>query len=310
MRIHRDLDNLPAFSHAVVTLGTFDGVHRGHREIIRRLAAAAEEKNGESVLLTFWPHPRMVLHPDDDSLKLLNTINEKIELLEQTGLGHLVIAPFTKEFSRLSSLDFIREILAGKLRAKHIVIGYDHHFGKNREGSYEQLEECAPIFDFELEQVPAFLVDDVAISSSKIRKELQFGDLTKGNTYLGYDYFVTGNVIKGYKRGRELGYPTANVGLSDKYKLLPADGIYAVRAEIKGRLYNGMASLGFNPTFAQVPRTLEVNIFDFTDEIYDERIRVFFLAFLRKEAKFATVADLIRQIDADKLHALKFFSNP
>jgi riboflavin kinase/FMN adenylyltransferase len=310
MKIHKDLDNLPPFSNAVVTLGTFDGVHRGHQKIIDRLSAVAREKNGESILLTFWPHPRMVLHPEDDSLKLLNTVDEKIELLEKTGLDHLIIAPFTKEFSLLSSADFIKDILVGRLRTKHLVVGYDHHFGKNREGTYEQLQECAPVYRFGLEQVQALIIDDVAVSSSKIRKELQFGDLVRANSWLGYKYFATGNVIKGFKRGRELGYPTANVQLNEKYKLLPADGIYAVKAEIKGRVYNGMASLGFNPTFENVPKTLEVNIFDFTDEIYEERIRVFFFAFLRKEAKFATVADLIRQIDADKLHALKIFSNP
>jgi riboflavin kinase/FMN adenylyltransferase len=310
MKIHRDLDSLPSFKNAVVTLGTFDGVHQGHQKIIDRLNEVAREVDGESVLLTFWPHPRMVLQPDDESLKLLNTIDEKIELLEKAGLHHLVIAPFTHEFSRLSYLDFIRDILVDKLHVKHLIVGHDHHFGKNREGSFEQLQECAPIFNFGLEQVQALLVDDIAISSSKIRKELLFGDLVRANRYLGYDYFATGNVIKGFKRGRELGYPTANVGINEKYKLLPADGIYVVRAEVKGMLYKGMASLGYNPTFEDVPRTLEVNIFDFSDEIYDERIRVFFLAFLRKEANFATVADLIRQIDADKLHALKFFSNP
>jgi riboflavin kinase/FMN adenylyltransferase len=310
MKIHRDIETLPAFRNAIVTLGTFDGVHQGHQKIIDRLNEVAREKDGESVLLTFWPHPRMVLQPDDESLKLLNTIDEKIELLEKAGLHHLIIAPFTREFSRMSYLDFIRDILVEKLRVKHLIVGHDHHFGKNREGSYEQLQECAPIFDFGLEQVQALLIDDVAISSSKIRKELQFGDLVRANRYLGYDYFATGNVIKGFQRGRELGYPTANVELSEKYKLLPADGIYAVRAEVNGLLYNGMASLGYNPTFENVPRTLEVNLFNFSDEIYGERIRVFFLAFIRKEANFATVADLIRQIDADKLHALKFFSNP
>ncbi|RYD75602.1 MAG: riboflavin biosynthesis protein RibF, partial [Sphingobacteriales bacterium] len=269
----------------------------------------AAEKGGESVLLTFWPHPRMVLQGDDNSLKLLNTIEEKTKLLEKAGLQNLIIAPFTLDFSRMNYLEFVREILVNTLHVKDLIVGHDHHFGKNREGSYEQLLECAPVYDFSLQQVEALEIDNVAISSSKIRHALQEGDIEKANHFLGYTYMVNGEVVKGFQRGREMGFPTANIKIQEKYKQLPADGIYAVRAKCFGKTYNGMASLGYNPTFSDTGKTLEVNIFDFDSDIYGEKIEVEFLAFLRKEAKFADVAALIKQINADKAEALKFFTN-
>jgi riboflavin kinase/FMN adenylyltransferase len=203
----------------------------------------------------------------------------------------------------------VREILVNTLQTKHLIIGYDHHFGKNREGSYEQLQECAPVYDFELEQVQAYEIDGVAISSSKIRTALQEEDIEKANHFLGYPYMANGKVVKGFQRGRDLGYPTANVQIEEKYKLLPADGIYAVAVKYLGNTYEGMASLGFNPTFSNIAKSLEINIFNFNKDLYGKKIEVNFLAFLRKEAKFADVAALIQQIDADKAEALKFFTN-
>ncbi|MGZ5282409.1 MAG: bifunctional riboflavin kinase/FAD synthetase [Bacteroidia bacterium] len=309
MRIFNSIEEVPEFKETVLTLGTFDGVHLGHQKIIKRLSQVADEKGGESVLLTFWPHPRMVLQGDDNSLKLLNTIEEKTRLLEKAGLQNLIIAPFTLAFSRMSYLEFVREILVNTLHTKHLIIGHDHHFGKNREGSYEQLLECAPVYDFSLEQVEALEVDNITISSSKIRTALQEGNIERANHFLGYSYMVNGEVVKGFQRGRELGFPTANVKIPENYKLLPADGIYVVALKCLGKSYKGMASLGYNPTFSYAGKTLEVNIFDFNEDLYGEKIEVSFLAFIRKEAKFADVPALIKQINADKAEALKFFSN-
>ncbi len=308
MRIFNSITEVEGFKEAVLTLGTFDGVHLGHKKIIQRLAELAAEKGGESVLLTFWPHPRMVIQGDDNSLKLLNTIEEKTSLLAKAGLQNLIIAPFTLDFSRMNYLEFVREILVNTLQTRHLIIGHDHHFGKNREGSYEQLLECAPAYDFTLEQVPAFEIDNVAISSSKIRTALQEGDVEKANHFLGYPYMANGIVVEGKKRGRALGFPTANIHIHEKYKLLPADGIYIVRVKCFDKYKNGMASLGYNPTFSDTGKTLEINIFDFDKDIYGEKIEVEFLAFIRKEAKFAEVPALIKQINADKAEALKFFN--
>lgn len=305
MRIFRDLDSLPGFHNAVVTIGTFDGVHIGHRKILDMLAEWKAKVNGESTLLTFWPHPRMVLQPEDNDLKLLNTIEEKINLLEKTGLDNLVIAPFTKDFSRLSYLDFVRDILVEKLQSHVLIVGYDHHFGKNREGSFEQLQECAPIYNFELVQVPAEQIDSLAVSSTKIRKALQEGDVAKAAHYLGYPYFVSGEVVHGDKRGRMIGYPTANVEISENYKLLPANGVYAVKVEIGGKEYGGMANLGLRPTFNGKDKRLEVNIFDFEKDVYGQKISIFFMEKLRNELSFANLQGLKDQLALDKEQAVR-----
>jgi riboflavin kinase/FMN adenylyltransferase len=309
MRIFRDIDHLPDFRNATVTLGTFDGVHRGHTSILDTLRVKAHEINGETILLTFWPHPRMVLHPEDKTLRLLNTIEEKIEILERAGIDNLVIIPFTHELSRMSHLDFINEVLVGKLKVKSLVIGHDHQFGKDREGNYAQLEASAPIYGFQLTQVPALLEGDVPISSSKIRYALQENQTEWANKLLGYTYQVHGTVVEGKKRGRELGYPTANIKVDASYKLIPADGIYVVEAIFEGSTYKAMASIGFNPTFNDTGKTLEVNIFDFNKEIYNKNIVIKFWHFLRKEVKFAKLSDLVQQIDADKKAADNYFIN-
>ena len=309
MKVYRSLEEVPAFINPAITLGTFDGVHLGHRIIIDQLKKAAEANKGESVALTFWPHPRMVLYPDDESLKLLNTIDEKIDLLAQTGLDHLIIMPFTLALSRMAYFEFVRDILVGMLHVSQLVVGHDHHFGKNREGNYELLQECASLYNFGLEQVQVLELDDVAISSSKIRAALQAGDIEKANKFLGYTYAVEGSVVHGEKRGRELGYPTANILVEEKYKLIPADGIYAVEAVVDGKTHRGMASIGYNPTFNGQKKTVEVNIFDFDADIYNQKLILKFWHFLRKEVRFVNSTELVTQIDSDKEGVLQFFSN-
>jgi len=309
MKIFRDIDALPHFQNPTVTLGTFDGVHRGHKEILKTLKEKALEINAETVLLTFWPHPRMVLQPDDQLLRLLNTIEEKIEILEKLGLDNLVIIPFTQELSKMSHLDFIRDILVYKLHVKYLIVGHDHQFGKNREGNYEQLEAAAPIHHFELTQVPALQLDETSISSSKIRHSLQAGEIEIANNMLGYTYSVSGKVVEGKKRGRELGYPTANISVDHAYKLIPGDGIYVVEAQFDGKTHKGMASIGFNPTFGDTGKTLEVNILDFNEMIYNKNITIKFWHYLRKEVKFANLSDLVHQLGADEKEARSFFVN-
>ena len=309
MRIFRDVDSLPAFFNPVVSIGSFDGVHLGHREILKIMTACANETDGETVLLTFWPHPRMILQPEDTSLRLLNTIDEKIELLENSGLDNLIILPFTMEFSKIDYKDFITEILVDKLHVKSLVIGHDHHFGKNREGNFAQLQAFAPIYHFNLLQLDPIEINGMPLSSSLIRNALETCDILYANQILGYEYSVTGTVVAGMKRGRELGYPTANISVPEKFKLLPGDGVYAVEADYEGSAFRGMASIGFNPTFNDTGKTLEVNIFDFDKQIYGEKIRIKFLLFLRKEVKFASKEELVQQLGADRRDTLDFFSN-
>ena len=305
MKIHYDLDSITALSHTAVTTGTFDGVHLGHKTIIERLISTAKNFGGESVLLTFYPHPRMVLYPDDDQIKMLNTPLEKEQLLEACGIDHLVVIPFTKEFSRLSSLEFVRNILSNTLKAKRLVIGYDHHFGRNREGTFAHLLEFGSLYGFEVEEIPAKDLDHVAISSSKIRQALETGDLQTANSYLGYKYSLTGKVIKGKQLGRTLGYPTANLQIADKYKLIPAIGVYAVKVKYGINLYDGMLSIGKNPTVAENGSvTIEVNIFDFNHEIYHKEITILFYSKLRNEEKYNSLDELVAQLAIDKENAL------
>ncbi len=307
MKIHYDIESIPALNITAVTTGTFDGVHLGHKIIIERLIAAARTIGGESVLLTFYPHPRMVLFPDDDQIKMLNTPLEKENLLQASGIDHLVVIPFTKEFSRLSSLEFVRNILSNTLKAKKLVIGYDHHFGRNREGSFAHLLEFGSLYGFQVEEIPAQDIDHVAISSSKIRQALASGDLNTANSYLGYEYSITGKVIKGKQLGRIIGYPTANIEINDNYKLIPAIGVYAVKIKYALNIYNGMLSIGKNPTVTENgPLTIEVNIFDFDLEIYHKQITVYFYKKLRDEEKYDSINQLKSQLAIDKENALKY----
>jgi riboflavin kinase/FMN adenylyltransferase len=291
----------------VVTTGTFDGVHLGHQRIIDRLKEIAQKDKGETVLITFYPHPRMVLFPDDNELKMLNTQEEKAELLEHFGIDHLVVIPFTKQFSRLSSVEFVRDIIANRIGTKKLVIGYNHHFGRNREGSFEHLKEYGPVYGFKVEEIPAIDVDHVEVSSTKIRKALTAGDIRSANASLGYEYSLRGTVVKGRQLGREIGYPTANIEVGDRYKLIPADGIYAVTAESNGEVHKGMMSIGMNPTVNGTHRTIEVNILDFNRDIYGETLKINFKDWLRGEEKFATLEELKVQLGKDKEATLQRF---
>ncbi|MFN7846685.1 MAG: bifunctional riboflavin kinase/FAD synthetase [Bacteroidota bacterium] len=307
MKIHYDLDSISELKHTAVTTGTFDGVHLGHKTIIDKLISVAKQIDGESVLLTFYPHPRMVLFPDDHQIRLLNTQSEKEQLLESCGIDHLVVVNFTKEFSRLSSLEFVRNILANKLKAKKLVIGYDHHFGRNREGSFAHLLEFGSLYGFEVEEIPAKDIDEVAVSSSKIRKAIEAGDIDTANKYLGYAYSFTGKVIKGKQLGRTIGYPTANIAITDPYKLIPAIGVYAVKVMFAKQTYEGMLSIGKNPTVSnQNILSIEVNIFEFNADIYNKEITVFIYKKLRDEEKYSSLDELKAQLAVDKQNALKF----
>ena len=304
MKVYTNIDDFKNVNNPVVTSGTFDGVHLGHQKIISRLKEVAKVNNGETILLTFYPHPRMVLFPEDNELKLLNTQEEKIELLEKYGVDHLIIYPFTKEFSRLTSVEFVRNILINKIKTKRLVIGYNHHFGRNREGTFGHLKEYGPLYGFEVEEIPAKDVDHIEISSTKIRKALQTGDIKTATAFLGHCYTLTGKVAEGLKLGRTIGYPTANIVLEDKYKLIPADGIYAVKIKHDGKKYCGMLSIGNNPTVAGKGRSIEVNIFDFDKDIYNEKVTIYFIERLRDEVKFNGLEELKVQLAKDKEQTL------
>lgn len=311
MKVYYSLEDFSKLDNAVVTTGTFDGVHIGHKKIMDRLNSVAARTGGESVLLTFNPHPRIVLQPDAD-LKMINSQQEKIELLKKTGLDHLIIHPFTKEFSRTKSLDFVRDILVNQIGAKKLVIGYDHHFGRNREGSFEHLKEFGPVYGFEVEEIPAEDIEDVTVSSTKIRKALAEGDLETANDYLGYEFPMSGTVVEGEKIGKSLGYPTANLMVEEIYKLIPADGIYAVSIDFPASpetSYEGVCNIGMRPTFSGKFKTIEVHIFDFERNIYGEQIKVTFKHFLRPERKFENAEALVKQMDLDCAQARKLLDS-
>jgi riboflavin kinase/FMN adenylyltransferase len=305
MKVYTNIENFNNVKNPVVTTGTFDGVHLGHQKIITRLKEVANENNGETVLLTFYPHPRMVLFPDDNELKLLNTQQEKIELLEKYGVDHLIIYPFTKEFSRLTSVEFVRNILVNKIKTKKLIIGYNHHFGRNREGSFEHLKEYGPLYGFEVEEILAKDIEHIEISSTKIRKALQTGDIQTATAFLGHYYTLSGKVIEGLKLGRTIGYPTANISIEGRYKLIPADGIYAVKIKQSDEMYCGMLSIGNNPTVEGKGRSIEVNIFDFDKNIYGQEITIYFIERLRNEVKFNNLEELKVQLVKDKENSLQ-----
>ena len=305
MKIYTDIKDFKNVKKPIVTTGMFDGIHLGHQKIIARLKEIAKEQNGETVLFTFAPHPRIVLFPDDNGLEMINTEQEKIELLEKYGIDHLIIYPFTKEFSRLTSIEFVRDILVNKVKTKWLVIGHDHHFGRNREGTFEQLKEFGPIYGFEVEEVAAKGVDAIEISSTKIRNALKAGNIKTANTYLGHSYSLTGKVEKGLQLGKTLGYPTANINIPDKYKLIPADGIYTVNVKHKNEIYGGMLSIGNNPTVEGKGRSIEVHIFNFDKTIYGDDLTVFFVERLRDEMKFNDLEELKKQMRLDEENSLK-----
>jgi riboflavin kinase / FMN adenylyltransferase len=299
MKIHYDLDTFDKLDFAVVTSGTFDGVHLGHQKILDCLKETAQKKGGESVIITFFPHPRMVLFNDSQNLKLLNTISEKIHLLEHFGVDHLVIIPFTREFSEIDSQTFIQNILIEKIGAKVLVIGYDHRFGKNREGGFEYLKENAAEFGFEVVEIPRHDVESIGISSTIIRNAIIAGDVQQASQLLGSNYTLTGKVVKGKQLGRTLGYPTANIYVVEDYKLIPSDGVYAVYVTYNDQIFKGVLNIGKRPTIEGKDRTIEVNIFDFDKEIYGENLSISFEKKIRDEKKFDSLDALKDQITID-----------
>ncbi len=305
VKIYHSINDFQKKENAVVTIGTFDGVHTGHRKIISRLTELAEKQKGETVVLTFFPHPRMVLHPDDHGLKLLNTLDERIELLMQLNLDHLIVHTFTKEFSRTTFLQFVRNILVNIIGTKTLVIGYDHHFGRNREGTYKELSELAPVYDFKLEKIDEEIIHEITVSSTKIRVAIDKGDVELANELLGYEFMLSGIVVKGDGIGKALGYPTANISPTEDYKLVPADGIYAVRVKVENEIYSGMLYIGNRPTLNKSERNIEVNIFNFDKDIYDKNITVTFRKRIRDDIRFSSTEELSRQLGNDKVEALK-----
>jgi riboflavin kinase / FMN adenylyltransferase len=301
MKVYQSISAFKTVKNSVVTTGTFDGVHEGHQIIINRLKQIASEIDGETVLLTFNPHPRMVLFPENKDLKLLNTLDEKIEKLEKAGIDHLIIHPFNKEFSQLSSLDFVRNILVNQFSTKKLVIGYNHRFGKNREGSFKHLKEFGYTYGFEVEEIPAQEVDNVNVSSTKIREALTQGNIKLANNFLGYAYNLVGTVVHGEKIGRTLGFPTANIVVDDKLKLIPAVGVYFVEVDFMEKKYKGMLNIGNKPTLNRhLDRSLELHILEFENEIYDQKISVSFIDKIREEVKFDSLEELKKQLEVDK----------
>lgn len=308
MKIYSTLQDFKPIKNAVVTIGTFDGVHCGHNVVIEQLKKAAKKINGETVVLTFFPHPRMVVFPDDNDLRLLNTIAERTELLEKAGVDHLIIHRFTKEFSRISAVDFVRTILADGLNAKKVIIGYDHHFGRNREGNFEDLKMFGELYGFSVEEIPAQDIQQINISSTKIRSSLIEGEINAANQFLGHPYFLKGKVVEGEKIGRAMGFPTANIEVDAWYKLIPKNGVYAVKVEVKGSFYNGMLNIGNRPTVNGKTQTIEVHIFNFNTNIYSETIVIHFIARIRNEITFDDLTQLKNQLTLDKITSEKILS--
>ena len=288
---------------SVVTIGTFDGVHIGHQKIIKRIVEIAKKKDLQALVLTFFPHPRMVVQ-NDSSIKLINTIDEKAKQLESMGVNHLVIKKFTKSFSRLSALEYVRDVLVNKLKVKHIIVGYDHHFGRNRTANIEDLKEYGEFYGFKVTEIMPQEVDDVAVSSTKIRNALFKGDVKSANKFLGYNFSLTGKIEKGRGIGSTIDFPTANINIEESYKLIPQSGVYLVRAIIKGVNVFGMMNIGNNPTVSDDIRTnIEVHFFDFSNDIYGEVIKVELLDYLRNEIKFPSVLALKEQLKKDEINA-------
>lgn len=300
MKVYRKLSEFKPQSKVIATVGTFDGVHIGHQKLLSTINNLARQEDGESVLLTFSPHPRLVLFPEDNDLKLLTTLDERIERLEKSGLDHLIIHPFTIDFSRITAIDYVSEILVNQLGVHKLIIGYDHHFGRNREGNLEYLKEIAPEFEFEIVEIPAQEIDDVNVSSTKIRKALIEGKVSLANEYLGYEYGIDGIVVHGNKKGRTMGFPTANIKPLDKYKLVPGSGVYAVIFRIDDVWYKGMANIGTRPTVTNSPKSvIEVNVLNFDGDLYGKKVRVVFVRRLRDEVKFENMTELAKQMEND-----------
>ena len=309
MNVHHGIDTLTPLPHAVVTSGTFDGVHRGHQKILTRLTEVARANGGQSVVLTYWPHPRTVVSNDSQNLRLLSTLDEKIELLAQAGVDHLVVIPFTRSFSQLTSEEFIQRILIEKIGTKKLVIGYDHRFGRDREGGFDYIQAHQAEYGFSVEEIPRQDIEAVGVSSSKIRTALAEGNVRAAKLFLGRAYKLTGTVVKGRQLGRTIGYPTANLQVDDPAKLIPANGVYAVEVRHNGQqlgvpMLGGMTNIGFRPTVAGENQTVETYIFDrsagFDRDIYGEHLTLRFREFIRPEQKFSGLPALMEQLKNDE----------
>jgi riboflavin kinase/FMN adenylyltransferase len=309
MDIHKGYENL-SLVNPVVTIGVFDGVHRGHRSLLDLLVRKAKELKGESVVITFSPHPRIVLEKDHINLSYLSTMDEKTLLLEKSGIDNLIIIEFDREFSRKGACDFIRDVLVRGIGTRHLVLGYDHRFGKKGEGDFNTVRDCAASMNFEVEQVPELQSEGGRISSSSIRQELLMGHINKANDLLGYYYRLKGMVVEGNRIGRSIGFPTANIDATDRYKLIPGNGVYAVEVETGGAIYPGMLSIGYNPTVNKegAARSVEVHILNFNRDIYGQEITLIFRKRLRSEKKFDSLQQLADQMAVDKENTLKLLS--
>jgi riboflavin kinase/FMN adenylyltransferase len=308
LKIFHSIKSFSAGSQTVVTIGTFDGVHLGHRKILEQITKSAQELNCESLVLTFFPHPRMVLQ-EDTEMKQLNTLQEKIELLDNLGVDNLVVHPFDKEFSRLTAEEFVREVLIDVFKVKKIIIGYDHRFGRNRTANIDDLIQFGETYDFEVEQISAKEINEVSVSSTKVRNALLEGNVELAATYLGYNYSLTGTVSKGKQLGRTIGYPTANIKISESYKLIPSNGVYVAKAIIDMATVYGMMNIGTRPTVDGTYQTIEINLFDFDQDIYDQKITVFLLKRMRAEQKFDSIDSLKNQLGADKINAQDYINS-
>ncbi len=308
MKIVQNTSNFSVKDETYVTIGTFDGVHFGHQKIIEKLVGEAKKANKKSVVLTFFPHPRMVLQKDD-SLKLINTIEERATLLEKTGLDYLIIHPFSKAFSRMSALEFVRDILVNQLNISKLIIGYDHHFGKNREGNITQLTEYSHLYGFKVEEILAQDIDSVSVSSTKVRRALVAGNLKTANNYLGYNFMLNGTVVNGKKLGGTIGYPTANINVKETYKLIPKTGVYIVKSIIERKTIFGMMNIGNRPTVNGNHQTIEVHFFDFNQDLYHQNLTIELIYFLRDEQKFDAIDSLVRQLKKDEEIARYYIKN-
>jgi len=311
MIVHKNIQQLPTFRNAVITIGTFDGVHTGHQQILQLMKTEAAAANGETVIITFHPHPRKIVASEKAPIFLLNTLEEKIELLEKAGINHLVVVPFTEKFANQTAEEYINDFLVKTFHPHSIIIGYDHHFGKGRKGNYQLLEAKGIELNYQVKEIPVHVLEEVSISSTKIRNALLQGDVATANACLGYSYFFSGKVIEGNKLGRTIGYPTANLQIQDEDKLVPGNGVYAVEVNIQSSILNikyfGMMNIGVRPTIDGTKRLIEVNIFDFDKSIYNETLTVTVRKHLRSEKKFNDLEELKEQLAKDKNDSIEYF---
>ncbi|MFV8322026.1 bifunctional riboflavin kinase/FAD synthetase [Flavobacterium sp. LB3P21] len=307
MKIFHSINDFSSTKKTILTLGTFDGVHIGHKKILKKITQNTENQKYESLVLTFFPHPRMVLQEHSD-IKLLNTIDEKIDLLEKIGIENLVIHPFDEAFSRLTAEEFVSNILVDRFHIQKIIIGHDHRFGRNRTANIDDLIAYGKEYGFEVEQISVQEINDISVSSTKIRNAILEGDMALANDYLGYDYFLTGSIVKGKQLGRTIGFPTANLKIEESYKLIPQNGVYIVKSIIDGQSVFGMMNIGFNPTVDGQKQTIEIHYFNFNADLYNQKISVSILQRIRSEQKFESVELLKEQLEKDKKKSLSYLN--